>query len=234
MIKKFIYRNSDAAGDGGPGFSLADIDNDDVPAPKSDDNPNDDDEPGDDDDDPDDKKDDKPDDKKEPTAEEIEAKKLEEEEAAKKKEDKKDPPAKEGDEPEVDEAEEFFKVVDELRGDTLDVDYGDVDPLSPEGIVLRDSVVADMAVENFEAYLQEKYPKAYGYLLHTINGKPEDEFFGKSNDLETLPTPEEIQASVETQKSEVLANLMSKGNSEKHAGLILKQLIEDNELEEAA
>lgn len=232
MIKRFIYRRPES-GDGGgqpnPGFSLDDLDNEDIPGP-------------------DDNK--KPEslEGKQPeggeTDEEREARETAEAEAAQKladeqkKKDEKpapdDAPKDEDPEDVDDEAETFIAEVKALRGDDLDVDYGDVDPLSPAGVVLRERALEDNAVSTFEAFLEEKYPKAYGYLLHTMAGKPEDEFFGSASNLETLPTVEEIEASVEVSKTIILANLVAKGNSEKHANLIIKQAIEDNELEELA
>lgn len=231
MIKKFIYRTADANPGGGAGMSLAELEAlDEQQENKSNE--------GDD-----------PDKDKQPEETEDERIARETEEADKKakeagEEENKKPDGEEGDkddkrgeagEDEDEEVTEFLAEVNALRGDEIEVEYPEgVDPLSPAGVVLRERAIEDAAVENFEVYLETKYPKAYAYLLHTIAGKPEDDFFGNSSHLETLPTAEELEASVEVQKSVVLINLLAKGNSEKHAGLIIKQLIEDNELEEAA
>lgn len=146
-----------------------------------------------------------------------------------------DPAPEDEDEgPTGDEAEVFFTEVNELRGDALEVDYGDIDPLSPAGIVLRDSAVEDLAIEKFEKYLETAYPKAYGFLHHAMAGLPEDEYFAKSYDLDALPTEDQLLASLDIQQEIVAQNLIAKGNSEKHAVLIIKQLMEDGELEEAS
>jgi len=227
MIKRFIYRTAGAGSEGGAGFSISDLDNDDdvivppvipiVPDPKADVD----------------------------LEAEREAQRLKDEEEAEKAKTKIPEPKKEEaptldpkedpkkDEPleEVDEAEAFFAEVDSLRGDSLEVEYGEVDPLSPQGIVLRDEIVKETAIAEFEGYLESKYPKAYGYLLHTMSGQPEDEYFGKVN-LEVLPTEAELEGSVEIQKATVMKDLLTKGVSEKAADRIIKGAIEDDELEE--
>lgn len=231
MIKKFIYRTADVpGGEGGAGLSLAELEALDEKGTEN-------------------KEPEKVPEKELPPAETDEeriARETKEAEAEKpkpapeKKEEKPaedDPENKPDPDDDPDETDEevdtFLNSVNELRGDEIDVDYGDTDPLSPEGVVKREIAVEDAAIQRFEEYLEQKYPKAFGYLLHTMAGKPDDEYFGKGN-LETIPTEEELEASVEVQKQIVISDLIAKGNSEKHAGLILKQLIEDNELEEAS
>lgn len=242
MKLNFKYRAPGAGSEGGSteNYSLSDLDNDDVQpdAPKGE-------EPKIPELDPSKGKPD-PNEPKPETDEEREARETAEaneaekqrlaDEAKKKKDepaDDPDPDDKSTDET-PDDAEEFFKDVNALRGDELDVDYGDVDPLTPEGIVLRDKAVEANAIEQFEAHLEATYPKAYAFLLHQVSGKPEEEFFGQAADLDVLPTAEQVEASVEVQKQIVIKDLLDKGNSEKHANLIIKQAIEDSELEEMA
>lgn len=239
MKLNFKYRATDTGSEGGSSenYSLSDLDNDDVKpdAPKADEPPIVELKPEDKPDEP------KPETDKErearETAEAAEAEKqrLADENKKKEKEpvDEPDPDDEPADEP-ADDAEEFFKDVNALRGDELDVDYGDVDPLTPEGIVLRDKAVEANAISLFEDHLEANHPKAYAFLLHSVAGKPEEEFFGQAADLDLLPTVEQVEASVEVQKQIVIKDLLDKGNSEKHANLLIKQMIEDSELEDAA
>jgi len=149
--------------------------------------------------------------------------------------DDADKDATEGDVPVEDEdAEKFFAEVAALRGDELDVEYGDVDPMSPEGIVLRDAAVEANAVIQFEATLKAKYPDSYAYFLHTQAGGSREEFFGSGKRVDILPTEEEISASQQIQETMVLEDLKAKGTSDKHAALIIKAAKEDDELEELA
>lgn len=130
---------------------------------------------------------------------------------------------------------DFYKEVNEARGvENLEVEYGDVDPLSPAGVAIRENAVYESGQADFEAYLEKTYPKAYAYFAHTAAGKSEEEFFGNASDLENLPTEAELLASTEVQKEMVVKDLIAKGNTEKHANAIVKLAIEDNELEEMA
>lgn len=224
MIKRFIYRVAGSGDEGG--FSLSDVDateeeGSDVGSLK---NLNETDEER---------------DAREAEEATVLAEKLEQEQADKlaaEKETEKKPkeeekPAEENLE-EDEEANNFLAQIDELRGDSVEVDYGDVDPLSPEGVVVRERALEDAAVNEYDEYLKNKYPKAYAYFLHNSEGKADEDFFGSTSDLDNLPTEEELEASVEVQKQIILRNLVAKGNSEKHVGIIIKQAIEDNELEE--
>ena len=230
MIKKFIYRSADIqGGEGGAGLSLAELEALDEKGTENKEPENEPEkgkEPVETDDERITREAKEAEDKKPKLEPEKEKEKPVEEEV---KEPGEDDDPEEGDE----EVDAFLNSVNDLRGDEIVVDYGDTDPLSPEGVVMREIAVEDAAIQKFEDYLEQKYPKAFGYLLHTMAGKPDDEYFGKAN-LETIPTEEELEASVEVQKSILLSDLLAKGNSEKHAGLIIKQLIEDNELEEAS
>lgn len=191
---------------------------------------------------------------KEPEDSEVESDKEEQEsekkESSKKSQEKKEEAKEEEDDFDEEESEEgkeeeeeeedeptdaddFYSEVDKLRGDTIEVDYGEVDPLSPEGVVLRERAIEDAAILRMEKTLEEKYPKAYAYLLHTMSGKPDDEFFGKK-DLVELPSEEQIEMNVDLQKQVVLKNLAAKGIPEKAAKAVIDQAESDNELEEMA
>lgn len=105
----------------------------------------------------------------------------EEEEEEEEEEDDTENPEEEGEgeeeEEEDDDSLAFWRDVDKLRGEEIEVNYGDVDPLSPEGVLIREKVIEDRAIENFEKLLQQKAPRGYEFLNHIINGGKEEDFF---------------------------------------------------------
>jgi hypothetical protein len=74
-----------------------------------------------------------------------------------------------------------YDQVDELTGVKYDIDYGDIDPLTPQGIALREDHIADKAVEAFDNQLKAKYPRAYQLMLHLDAGGKEEDFFKPEN-----------------------------------------------------
>lgn len=76
----------------------------------------------------------------------------------------------EPEEPEPEEASEFYQAVTNLHGIELEVDYGDVDPLSPEGVALREQNLAEVAIASQMEFLKENYPRAYRILEHESRG----------------------------------------------------------------
>src|SRR6185369_10636361 len=67
-------------------------------------------------------------------------------------------------------AAKFFSEVERLTGNEVDVDYGDIDPLSPEGVALREKAVKELTLDNFIKELEENYPKVYQALAYANNG----------------------------------------------------------------
>lgn len=67
-------------------------------------------------------------------------------------------------------ASKFFSEVQRLTGNEVDVDYGDIDPLSPEGVALREKAVKELTLDNFIKELEERYPKTYQSLTYESNG----------------------------------------------------------------
>lgn len=138
-------------------------------------------------------------------------------------------------EDELDEDELFWAEVDKLKGgDPLEVDFGDVDPLSPEGIVIRDKAVQDDAIAKFEAYLSATYPKSYALLAHESAGGKVEDFFEKMGESTDLPTVAELENDVALQERIVTQHLKSLGNSDKVIANIIKAAKVDDELEETA
>lgn len=175
-------------------------------------------------------------DKAEPTAEEL-AEKAEEdrlaaEQAAKKVKTKTDPPPVIEDEPEDDDEGSFWEDVDKLRGETLDVDFGETDPNSPEGALLYEKAIREDELTKFEQHLKDNHPRAYAYMTHIMDGGKEEDFFKLAGEPGTLPTEEELDADVDRQKDIVTRNLKAKGNTDKTIERIIKSAIIEDDLVE--
>ena len=65
----------------------------------------------------------------------------------------------------------------ERSGVELEVDYGDLDPLSPEGVAKRETALAETAIESQMDYLEKNYPRAYKVLQHEANGGSVEDLF---------------------------------------------------------
>jgi len=74
----------------------------------------------------------------------------------------------------------FWDDVSKIHGLELEVDFGDVDPESPEGAALRDQVLVNKTVEDYLEYLKTNFPKAYKFLEHESNGGDINELFNVS------------------------------------------------------
>lgn len=86
---------------------------------------------------------------------------------------------------------EFWERVEQLGGIPVDVEYGDVDPSSPEGIVLRDKAIADKTVEDFVTKLQNEYPDVYEALEYAHAGGNIEELFKGSVDYSKVSIAED-------------------------------------------
>jgi hypothetical protein len=128
----------------------------------------------------------------------------------------------------------FWDDVDALRGEALDVDFGDVDPASPEGALVYEKAVRADELQKFEDNLAAAHPRAYALIEHLLDGGKEEDFFKLAGEPTELPTEAELENSIELQKTIVTRNLKSMGNSDKQIERIIKGSIEDDDLEEMA
>lgn len=92
--------------------------------------------------------------------------------------------------------ETIWDDVEKINGIKLDIDFGDTDPESPEGIAMRDQALMDHTVENYLNYLRTNFPQSYKLLEHESNGGDIQELFNvtatdynkielKADDIET-------------------------------------------------
>lgn len=78
-------------------------------------------------------------------------------------------------------ARSVYEIVDEQTGDPIQIDYKGTDPLSPEGVIMREEAIRDMAMDAYDAELKEKFPSAYRLLTHLQAGGKEEDFYEASN-----------------------------------------------------
>lgn len=125
--------------------------------------------------------------------------------------------------------EQFWADVDKLRGKELKVEYPEgVDPLSPEGVHIREKAVAAEAVTLFEQNLQKTDPRGYAYLLHRQRGGDDDSFFSQKSI--SLPAYETFTADADMQMRVYKTSLLSKGLSEEIAQMVVDKAVKDNKL----
>lgn len=166
------------------------------------------------------------------TAQKIAADKTAEEEA-KKKEAETSTLTSEGDEVDSEDGS-FWEDVDKLRGEALEVDFGDIDPNTPEGALIYEKAVRQDEIAKFEQHLADTNPRAYAFLTHILDGGKEEDFFKLAGEPGTLPTEAELQNSVDIQKEILTQDYKAKGLGDKAIAATIKALITDDELEEAA
>jgi hypothetical protein len=165
----------------------------------------------------------------------VAAAKKAEEDAKPKPDDKKDgDKGEKTDEKKDDEPVEigYFEAVDQLTGRKIEVEYGEVDPESPEGGVLREKAVEAYAIAQYEAALKEKMPRAWDFYLHVQSGKPEKEFFEAPSF--GLPDLEQFNGSVDIQKQVLIQDLLLSGLSQRQADAVVEKAIADKTLTEDA
>ncbi len=80
------------------------------------------------------------------------------------------------------DAKDVYAQVDEIVGKAVEVDYKDLKPDSPEGIALRETVIREDAIVEYEENLKQKAPRAFEFLAHMLSGGKEEEFFAPENE----------------------------------------------------
>lgn len=104
-----------------------------------------------------------------------------------------------------------YEKVDELSGKPVEVDYKDVDPTTPEGILLREEAIREQATTSYDDELKDKHPIAYQLMLHEqAGGKVEDFFKTQADDFSSITI---TKTDVATQESVYRKALALKGNT---------------------
>lgn len=126
--------------------------------------------------------------------------------------------------------DQFFEQIDALRGDDLSkqIDYKGVDPMSPEGFIVRDQYIEQQAKLDLEGQIKANDPRAYAYLLHRQNGGSDEDFFQVKSFV--LPELDKIKESVDLQRNVLQEALRAKGIPEKQVAVLLKAAVDAGEL----
>lgn len=86
--------------------------------------------------------------------------------------------------------ETFWSDVEKLTGRTVEVDYGKIDPESPEGAAKREEALVQSAINDHLDYLAKIYPREFRALEHAANG-------GQMEDLYNPSEPDFSKISIE-------------------------------------
>lgn len=113
--------------------------------------------------------------KKKPVA--VTEEEEEEEPEPKAKVKKKETPAVETEE-ETEEEEQtedadpatFYEEVNKITGHSVEVEYGEVDPSTPQGVALRDKAIREQAVDSLLEEIESMHPTAWKALQHAYAG----------------------------------------------------------------
>lgn len=142
-----------------------------------------------------------------------------------------DPPVDSDADPDAElTVEDFYKQVDALHGQDIfgQIQYGETDPMSPEGVKMRDDYIAAKAADDLEKQIAAADPRAYAYLLHRQNGGSDDDFFQIKSFV--LPAMDKLEESVDLQRTVYSEALKAKGSTEKQIATLLKASIDSKEL----
>jgi hypothetical protein len=130
------------------------------------------------------------------------------------------------------DTEDFFAQVEQITGEPVQVEYGDTDPLSPEGVAIREKAVREDATKKFEDYLKTSDPRAYAYFLHRESGGSDDDFFAERTFV--LPDENTFNGSIDLQTNVLKQDLIDKGVPADVADATIAKYIKDNVLTEKA
>lgn len=145
-----------------------------------------------------------------------------------------DPVVDDGDADDSDDPLAFWEDVNKRTGIPVKVEYPEgIDPISPEGVVLRETVVRDQAVAMWEDSLKERYPRAYAYMMHHMEGGSDAEFLNNERGV-SLPDRVTVEGSIELQTNLYKNDLLNKGVDPDIVEAQLANTIKKNQLGEKA
>lgn len=126
----------------------------------------------------------------------------------------------------------FYAEVQAKTNFEVQVDYKDVDPLSPEGVALRELAIRDTVEEQYDNYIKANLPRAYAYMLHLKNGGTDEEFFAVKHT--PLADKETFSSNLDAQRNFLVADLIAKDVPEDVAKLTVDSYIKNNTLTDKA
>jgi hypothetical protein len=124
-------------------------------------------------------------------AEPEEEEEVEEEEEDLESEEEEENEDSEQEKTSLDEAAAFYSKVSSITGNDVEVDYGDVDPISPEGVAIRERALVDKTIEDFVERIKNNYPQVYEALEYAHNGGDVEDLFRGQKDYSKVQIQED-------------------------------------------
>lgn len=132
-------------------------------------------------------------------------------------------------EEEENEDDPFYKKVDALHGFEVPIEYGDIDPDTPEGFHMREVALMEIGGEQMLGEIKERYPDAFRYLQHVQKGGTLTDFIAPV----TLPEVSSLKGNLESQQAFNKRYLVEvKGLSEIDATAIVKGRIDSKTIDD--
>lgn len=118
-------------------------------------------------------------------------------------------------------SETYYAEVNKLAGVEREWKFPDgVDPLTPAGTLHVFNMGKSQGADEFEEFLAKTNPRGYAFLLHSENGRPEEEFFQKKTT--TLPEWDVLKDSVDLQAKFYRNILINRGLDDEQADMLVK------------
>jgi len=124
-----------------------------------------------------------------------------------------------------------FSEVEEITGNALEVDFGDVDPSSPQGVATYLEAHREAVESSFEQQLKETFPRSYqAMLIEKEGGNPADYFVAKDGDITDYTSLVLKKDDLDTAKDLILKSLTSKGVEVEDANDLITVYTDRNKL----
>lgn len=125
----------------------------------------------------------------------------------------------------------IWEDVDKLRGEKIDVDWGNIpedERDTPQGILVREKAIEAHTVKRFEEVMMQTDPRGYQYLLHRQAGGTDEDFFAQKTidlpDYDTFKESVDLQVRVYTQE------LRNSGIPEKSIKLLVDTAVKEKDI----
>lgn len=159
-----------------------------------------------------------------------------------KNDDEPNEPGEEEEEPEEEEEEEeseddesgtsFWDDVESLTGQKVEVDYGDTDPESPEGAVIREHAIRQQTQNEVIDFIKVNHPDVHMALSHAMNGGDVRELFiDQDRDWSKIQLDEN---NIDGLKQFILEDMEQKGIERKIANKVIEAGEDEDNLFEMA
>jgi hypothetical protein len=101
-------------------------------------------------------------------------------------EDSPEDPEQSEEEDEAQDQQQFWQEVSKITGVELEVEYGEIDPLSPQGVAMREKALGEKVIDDFLGRLEEEYPAVYQALQYAHAGGDVRELYQEDKDYSKI------------------------------------------------